>query len=1519
MYLLYLTVVATVVSAPHAALAFAGGDGSSTYPYRITNCAELQTMSDHPTAAFAVMNDITDCGSWTPLTGFSGTLDGRNHTISNITINSASSNDQAMFSTTANGATIQNLTVASEAVTGHNRVAGLVASVNGTLTVNHVSVDATIVANSYAGGLIAQVVGSGNATVESSSTSGSITMASKQVAGGLIGELDTGAVSDSYTTVAITESGSGGNYNGGLLGFMYESASVERSYAAGSISGTDVAGGITGAISTGSTISDSFSTETFTSSSRYGGLVGDEFTGTGTITNSYFDQTNAATANCDQTGSQPGCSAVNTDGSDGSHFANTTAVEPFATGGWDFTNVWTMNSGLPTLRGTSVGSLADFTLPGVPQSLSADTGVGPAVDLTWNAPSSAGGYAISDYVIEYRLHTGDNSGSWSTFNHGASTSTAATVTGLTPSTDYDFRVSAVNDLGQGDPTDSVTATSGVEQVYDITNCDQLQAVNNDLAGSYTLHNDIDCSDTVNWNNGAGFMPLGPNPGIVFTGIFDGQGHTIRGLTINQPNESFVGLFGFEAGQISNVNLQDVNITGGDYTGGLAGVLIDCTTSEVSVSGSVVGNSGIPFNDGPTVVGVGGVAGILDNALLTQASSSATVTGYSDDNGADLEVVGGLIGEMIDSSTLSDSYSTTTAVSGNGGFVVVGGTVGWVLPIGGEGDSSTVQNVYSAGSVSGQTGNLIGGLLGGLEGGQLINSYSAASMSAPDGMSYGGLIGESSGTVTNSFVDVGRSGVASCLSYGDVEGCTLVNTMEEQDSTYFFGNNTNPPLDQWDFDNVWNTRNGNDPVLQFQHLNQVYTITNCDELQAIQNDPAGDYTLANNIDCSDTNNWNYSGDLNANQGFAPITDFTGTLDGQGHTISGLYIYRDMNNAGLFATTNGASISNLTLTAGETGSYTAVDHVGSLAGTMTDTDLSNITVNNSIDNADNAGLVAGDISCSNNNVSISNVTISGQQHYYNSDVAYFGGLAGTVSGTSGCAVSIDHVTNSATSSFDGGGGIANIVGGLVGSIGVSGGSQVSLDHVSYTADSLGGRRMVGGLVGQTGTADEGSAVVISNSFSSAAILGDQAVLGSMGGLVGDLEGASSISNSYATGDVGGSDNTGGLVGQSSGSIDHSYATGNVTGNNGASSIGGLVGYMHDAGSVSDAYATGNVTGGDDTIYVGGLVGLFGTGSMPNPSINNSYASGAVNGTSVVGGLVGLVMGSVSNSFSVGQVAGSNTTGGIYGEFDGIDGGTSTNNVYDAAASGQDSCAAFTNLSDCQSDVGVTPVNTINSPNYTYFINNHSNVPLDQWDFSSIWHTNPGQYPLFVTLGSIHGGGSSSVVTVSTPQPTAAKSVKVVATDTSSQTTDPPTQILLNDFNDFLAGGGHEIDGLTVGQVIYFDITVGGKLEHHSATVKEIGSNYVVFTIASTPFDVKVEEGKTQSISIAGTPAIAISLRSITNGTANVTFAQLRSTPTTATSNAQATSKSSSNTLYWTLLVLLVLSIGWLLMKRRRSRTS
>ncbi len=97
-----------------------------------------------------------------------------------------------------------------------------------------------------------------------------------------------------------------------------------------------------------------------------------------------------------------------------------------------------------------------LSAPSAPQNLSTSIGTSGRVGLTWSAPLSNGGASITDYIVEYKLASEPIT--WTTFSDGTSTSTSATVTGLTNDLEYDFRVSAVNSVGTGTASSTASAT-----------------------------------------------------------------------------------------------------------------------------------------------------------------------------------------------------------------------------------------------------------------------------------------------------------------------------------------------------------------------------------------------------------------------------------------------------------------------------------------------------------------------------------------------------------------------------------------------------------------------------------------------------------------------------------------------------------------------------------------------------------------------------------------------------------------------------------------------------------------------------------------------------------------------------------------------------------------------------------------------------------------------------------------------------------------------------------------------------
>jgi hypothetical protein len=171
-------------------------------------------------------------------------------------------------------------------------------------------------------------------------------------------------------------------------------------------------------------------------------------------------------------------------------------------------------------------------------------------------------------------------------------------------------------------------------------------------------------------------------GTSFTGVFNGDGHTISNLTVTATGKYYGGLFGCvgSGGQIHDLGMANANISvGHDYAGGLVGYNYGTLTSCYA-TGSVSGN-----------YYVGGLVGYSCGSL-TACHATATINGWSD-------YVGGLVGYNCSGAVVS-CYATGLVASGIGSYV--GGLAG--------GNDGTITSCYATGSVTGP-GSFVGGLVG----------------------------------------------------------------------------------------------------------------------------------------------------------------------------------------------------------------------------------------------------------------------------------------------------------------------------------------------------------------------------------------------------------------------------------------------------------------------------------------------------------------------------------------------------------------------------------------------------------------------------------------------------------------------------------------------------------------------------------------------------------------------------------------------------------------------------------------
>ncbi|MFQ9909835.1 MAG: S-layer homology domain-containing protein [Acutalibacter sp.] len=342
--------------------------------------------------------------------------------------------------------------------------------------------------------------------------------------------------------------------------------------------------------------------------------------------------------------------------------------------------------------------------------------------------------------------------------------------------------------------------------------------------------------------------------------------------------------------------------------------------------------------------------------------------------------------------------------------------------------------------------------------------------------------------------------------------------------------------------------------------------------------------------------------NANNAWKSIGNFTGTFDGAGYKISGLYL-----NAG-----------NLGSADRGLGLFTMVGEGGT---------VENLTVEGEIDPTGLANIPIGGIAGRNNGGTISNCTSS--VDITGSVDSNVGGIVG--SGESG---TIENCCN--TGSINVTGSVDSNVGGIVGLAGNPNGRvTVTVENCENTGNVTvkGNADGTGGIVGG---ADSGT---VSNCRNSGSIDGNESITG---GIVGDNYGA--ISRCNNTGAVSADGATGGVAGQNVCSqsgpnsiVENCYNTGAVSG---SGDVGGVVGHNNNSNNfistVKNCYNTGAVISGNSS-NVGGVVGRIETGDVSDCYyLNTSAAEGIGSVTGETGTKVENIILKTAGQFSSGEVA-------------------------------------------------------------------------------------------------------------------------------------------------------------------------------------------------------------------------------------------------------------------------------------------
>lgn len=1434
------------------------GAGNITDPYVIYSCEDLQAVRVHPDATY-FLNANVDCSNssslnndagFEPISDFTGTFDGRNFTISGLTI-SRGSDALGLFASTSESALIQNLRLNDVHITNTSDESnaqtstGLLVGNNAGDIYNIFADGSSVNAGNAVGGIVGTNFGSMNKV--QGEVIVTATGSNDLLLGGIVGQ-NSGTISNTAARGYILSLDSY-SYCGGIAGLMAD-GSISYSYSTGTIECSNhrdfSVGGLVGLVQGTSGITDSFSTSAPNHVATFdGGVVGNNDANI-SLETTHFDASKATLNVCDSSGNTS-CEIVNTDDTDGDHFKNTVQAQPLDV--WDFTNAWVMHEdNYPSVN---------IDIPPTPRASTdlAATVDGNNIALTWNGPTwvETGG-DITGYNTEYSTDNGDNwstvqspspgstientdpnleyrirvraensgglgaptyfitvhaiphsvvdlttssvlsrsarltwddsstfpsidhfdvqykkssDSDWTDFELPDPLASSVVVAPLDEQSQYDFRVLAVNERGSGGYSPTATATTTAQHDYTISTCTDLQNINEDLAGHYTLAGDIDCTDTPNWNNGLGFSPIGSAASNgLFLGSLDGAGHSINGLTINRIG-SLTGLFAY----INNATIENLTFHGGS--------LHQSAPAE-----------GTAYTDYSITPSLGAVAAISSGSTIDNVTSDLSIPGgsaFGINGGA-----GGLIGMVMPgySSVNGQSPSTTLTnvhTSGNISAISSGGLVGAVMPFnmsvftGSVGISdffnsmpSTVALAVDGASTSGNVICLAacGGIVGLNLGGMAINDTTTSGVIGTN--SSGELNLEGSSNLTDLLVSIlmsspiagGFVGVSLPLSTGAVPA-TVAVTDSQSNATVrsLFGggiigiNLPSPTLNLANF-NLSNTVNSIFANTSFSTEN--VTMSGNVECSMICGGIAGlafggTQLTHTTTTGSITNDNTRLFDNNSPLAACPIQSTGGFV--------GMQIFTPLT---VEDSTSSATVNNVQK--GGSDSKTMMD----LVSTFQLSDICNI-----VRMVQGTGGIVGTYLNPASLVSILSQVFSNQAYPVN--ISDSSGLTISDTSTSG-AVSTDAPSAS--------GGLAGYIFGEAHIDGTHATGTITSTSAYDLANPLINSASTGGLLGSVlgdidvnpNTAVQSHPVEVTNSYATGNILSDNKA----GGLIGTIQGLTSVSRSFATGDVYGTE-AGGLIGSGA---DMSTPL----------AMAGLAGST----DIADTYATGDVIARDDpdrSNVAGGLIGIM--GYVGNFHLSNSYSSGNVsienNSTqthSLLGGLAGGIadmspvihslMGnyqdtvesyigqvglsfhddiSISNSFTTSHVIASHNQNSAFANFINtkdtdpetvsgalfgvvyaghISDGSNRNPssylsglTYDSSKTDASRCANTIDVSDFFSNSGPhmtalsgSPCNKVNEDGTdgSHFINTSSVAPLNSWDFANLWKTHVSGLPTF-----------------------------------------------------------------------------------------------------------------------------------------------------------------------------------------------
>lgn len=679
------------------------GEGESKV-YLINNERDLERLaayvnSDHDATGktFKQTADITLTAAHTSIGGyfegkskcFKGTYDGNNKKISKLTVTASNSNYQGLFGYTSK-AVIKNVTLADCNITGKQYTGGIVGCALSSTTIENCHVNGNINATASDAGGHGGIVGSATATsITNCTVTGTIsTSVSNDNYGGIVGAANYDVVITSCENAANI-SGDGQNH-GGIVGRDYNSSNkFKYCLNTGVVNGNQYVGAIAGQNSSPRDFDHCYYSNQSTIKAFGTSSGSNNYTGHGEVayvvtTGEHINKIDIAegtvvtsaisgkkyctkgdwtlTLTPDQTDvtfvsyACEGGTLSDLTTADGTHKLTITDKDVTI-------SALVSNNDATDVNGVTIAAIPDMRWRGNNVSV-----VVPTITVTNGETSLVLG---TDYLVECS-------------NNTAIGEATITIKGINSYKGTQTKTFNIVDF----PLQDASAANSASNPYLITTAEDLEALasivntGSRLGGYYKQSADITLSHE--------HTAIGNSSNTSFRGVYDGDNNVIKGLLINQPKAIYQGLFG-RANQatITNVIIENCDITAKKYVGGICGYASETTISNCKVSGA------IKTADGVDGMYHGGIAGSIYDKPISSCVNTASVKG----NNSKSQYYGGIVGEgswtiitdcfnagivegtlyvgsIVGSngaSRLNNNYHTTTTTGGVGANDVATGT------------------------------------------------------------------------------------------------------------------------------------------------------------------------------------------------------------------------------------------------------------------------------------------------------------------------------------------------------------------------------------------------------------------------------------------------------------------------------------------------------------------------------------------------------------------------------------------------------------------------------------------------------------------------------------------------------------------------------------------------------------------------------------------------------------------------------------------------------------------------------